>query len=292
MNTLMVRYGTVRYYNPKWDFINGWKYTEGVISGKIFDYEKGLDPQVATRSIYCYTEYWIIVASEAGLPTVVRDVYMFTYCYGSSDSGMYGDMNHGGCSGDETGGGDGGSSGNNSNYHLPIIDADDIRSNPKTNCIYTKLTQTNIMSRYLRQFDGDFPVSHLKFTFNPNLLDDINGRTYKPDNYWINIALNPRATATNPTLIVAKTLVHEVIHAEIYRKLLSISQTNGAINETDLLRMLEAGDFPGLFDYYSRYTSNQAQHEMMAQHYIDAIAGALKEFDQNQHSDSFYSDMA
>lgn len=56
-------------------------------------------------------------------------------------------------------------------------------------------------------------------------------------------------------------------------------------------------NFPGLYDYYSRYTLNTSQlsdpqHQMMAQHYRDIISDAIKEFDNNQHSQEVYDALA
>ena len=299
--------GNLFYYDPYWLLVSGFRYSDGRVTGKFNAIDNLADTPVSTRGSDpmqdCFEEItygWTEWSFNNNDLIYLNNFYMHTEvkCYIVQDNNGN-EPNSDGAYSPEGGSVGSGGSGSGSNINniildddLPIIDINDIRIDPKTNCIYTKLTQTDIMSRYLKQFDGDFPVSHLKFTFDPLLNNNINGQTHPPVNYWITISLNPNAAATNPTLIVAKTLMHEVIHAEIYRKLLSISQTNGAINTTDLLRMLEAGDFPGLFDYYSRYAWNQVQHEMMAQHYIDAIAGALKEFDQSQHSDSFYNDMA
>ena len=98
-----------------------------------------------------------------------------------------------------------------------------------------------------------------------------------------------------PTIILATELVHEMIHAEIYRKLLSYAQEPN-IPWTDFFIRSMRNDFGGLSDYYTRYwlelppgqAPNQAQHQMMAEHYRGMMIESLKEFDNNQHPDYFY----
>lgn len=56
-------------------------------------------------------------------------------------------------------------------------------------------------------------------------------------------------------------------------------------------------NYEGLSDYYERYYFNNAnpsatQHNAMASHYRDMIVNALKDFDNNQHSDAFYNAIA
>lgn len=54
--------------------------------------------------------------------------------------------------------------------------------------------------------------------------------------------------------------------------------------------MLYLIDYPGIYDYYRRH--KDWQHEQIASHYRQTIADILKEFDNNQHSDQFYMDLA
>ncbi|URM35260.1 hypothetical protein [Flavobacterium anhuiense] len=73
--------------------------------------------------------------------------------------------------------------------------------------------------------------------------------------------------------------LHEIIHAEMFRKLLSLSSTRGKIDVTKLNQMLTQNNFPGLYDYYTRYGINGMQHEQMAAHYQDTMISFLKNYD-------------
>ncbi len=165
----------------------------------------------------------------------------------------------------------------------------------KAGCVYEKMKDDNILKRYLEKFDGEFPTAHLRLE-QRDLDDNVRARTSPPENYWITITLNNDGSSSSfnnrPVLSTAKTIIHEVIHAEMFRKLLSLANNNGAIDANDLRNKLAAGDYPGIFDYYTRYGVNGFQHPQMATHYRETIAGALKEFDNSQHSWQFYMDLA
>lgn len=111
--------------------------------------------------------------------------------------------------------------------------------------------------------------------------------TRPPENYIIDIVLNGNSTKNasyqrRPNLLVAKTIIHEVIHAEMFRKLLSLTNNNGSIDVALLNQMLYQGDYPGMLDYYYRFGNNvnsNWQHQQMAAHYRETIARILQEFD-------------
>ena len=152
----------------------------------------------------------------------------------------------------------------------------------------------------IKRFDGDFPVSHLKFMMED--LFNTRGETRAPNgagsshNYFITIALNNNSNIHGvkyrPNLMTAKTIAHEVIHAEMFRKLLSVLDNGGNIAGVTRQNVLDAlnGNFPGMYDYFRRYKN--WQHQQMATHYRETIANILKYFDRSQHSNQFYMDLA
>lgn len=186
--------------------------------------------------------------------------------------------------------GSGSGTGDNSNNLLQIIN---LLTN-KTLCVYNMLENSNTgFNNLINKFDGKFPVAHLQLENSTTLPSNINAYTYKPDNYLIRIAINTN-NLSRPNLSIARTIIHEVIHAEMYRKILSILNNGGNIDgltTTQWEQKLSNGDYPGIFDYYSRYGVDGMDHELMAAHYRTIISSYLKEL-QPGLSQNIYDSLA
>lgn len=160
----------------------------------------------------------------------------------------------------------------------------------KAKCVYDRLENlSGGFKNMIKKFDGEFPVSHLKFTLgveprSPNA----NAVTYPPVAYITEIKINPN-NLNRPNLSIARTFVHEIIHAEMFRKLLSLSSSNGQIDVVNLRQMLQRGDYPGIFDYYTRFGVNGFQHEQMAAHYRRTIIEVLKVVQPGLNNDIYNS---
>lgn len=101
--------------------------------------------------------------------------------------------------------------------------------------------------------------------------------------------------------MIVKTLIHEVIHAEMFRKLMSLASSNGFIDTNKAMLLLENGDYPGMLDYYLRNgldINSEWQHQQIAAHYRQTIGRILQEFDtgifvaDNIMPDQLYLDLA
>lgn len=159
----------------------------------------------------------------------------------------------------------------------------------KADCVYKKLkNSSNGFKAMIKKFEESFPVAHLKFETDPTMSSNSKkAYTNPPENYIIDIVINGNAIKDasyqkRPNLLVAKTIIHEVIHAEMFRKLLSLAQVNGEIDVPNIQNMLQQGDYPGMLDYYVRHgnsINSNWQHAQMAAHYRTTIARALQEFD-------------
>ena len=175
-----------------------------------------------------------------------------------------------------------------------IIDPS-LKNNPCLYGVYKQLGQAPTFQNYLQKFDGKFSVANLKLSVGVDLnFLDVNALTYQPVNYLIQIKFNPNKLK-RPSLDIARTFIHELIHAEIYRKLLSVAGKPNIPWTVDFINSL-INDFPGLYDYYSRYILNvpanqqitDEQHELMAAHYRNIIIQTMKDFDNTQN-DAVYT---
>lgn len=169
----------------------------------------------------------------------------------------------------------------------------------KAKCVYDKLKNSSTgFDNAIKKFDGDFSVSHLKLTINNSLETNVYGETLPPVNYITEVQISNNALGTLSDLGKATVFAHEIIHAEIFRKMLSAAQnstleTNGMsqqqqVNYVNSLR----NNFPGLYDYYYKRYKPTWNHELMANHYRSIIADVAQQFDNNRLPRSTYEAVA
>lgn len=159
--------------------------------------------------------------------------------------------------------------------------------------VYDQMGKASKFKEYLKNFEAEFSVAHLRFSSATSLPSNANAVTSAPQNYLISITFN-ESRLNRHKLSIARTMIHEIIHAEIFRKLLSISQHPSIQLTTNQILQLR-NDYPGLYDYYMRWkwnvpqgqTPSNPQHEAMAQHYRKIIKQALKEFDVSQPEQTY-----
>ena len=167
-------------------------------------------------------------------------------------------------------------------------------NNPCLMDTYSKLGGGVTFQNFLQKFDNKFSIVDLKLTVgNSTKNPEASAWTFEPVNRSIEIRFNPTKLGT-PQLNIARTFIHEMIHAEIYRQLLSVAGTPNIPWSADFINSVK-DDFPVLADYYTRFVYNvpagqqpsSAQHELMADHYRDIIIQAMKEFDPTQSDETY-----
>ena len=165
-------------------------------------------------------------------------------------------------------------------------------------CVYNRLQRLSGGFRSaIQRFDGEFPVSHLRLNMAVPINTNANASTSLPSNYVITIKINPNKL-NRPNLSIARTIIHETIHAEMFRKLLSLAKRRSIGRAVNVARINGLKDnYPGLFDYYVRHGGQQgtghnpAQHNQMAQHYRTTMVNMLKQFEPG-HPQSLYEALA
>lgn len=171
----------------------------------------------------------------------------------------------------------------------------------RSDCLYQKLSvNSQNFKDMIQKFDGTFPVSHLTFSVNNTLEDNVYGKTNLPDDYNISIEMSNTQLAKISDLGGAVAIAHEIIHAEIFRKLLSAAQVGTLTPDASNMTIAQQinyvnslkNNFPGLYDYYYERYHSTWNHDMMAQHYRSVIADIVQQFDNNSNSRQFYEDLA
>ncbi|MEE9406692.1 MAG: hypothetical protein V3V28_01330, partial [Polaribacter sp.] len=159
----------------------------------------------------------------------------------------------------------------------------------KAKCIYNKMEDNkNNINWILENFkDGKKPSKfNLKFVMSTTLGDGTNASTATPkqsgiaNTFVIRINQN-RAENKNTALTIARTIIHEGIHARLWEFMYS----------RDKKLALIKNDFPGIYEYYKKYEKNW-DHQQMAAFYRETIAKGLKQFDSGKHTDEFYDALA
>ncbi len=172
--------------------------------------------------------------------------------------------------------------------------------------IWNSLKHSDIAYGLLSGFLGESPKAKICFRI-ANLDDvydeDVNGNatpTYLGNElYNVTIRLNSQRLDRS-MLSIARTLIHEMIHAELFRLL----DEAGYLHEYEMF----AGSTNSLALIWAFLQDNDyLQHEIMAQNYVDLMANALSELNPflssagfisycNQNSDwdwnSFYTHLA
>ena len=98
----------------------------------------------------------------------------------------------------------------------------------------------------------------------------LNGKTrYTKGSSLINIEISTSKLSNMPALAAARTLIHEYIHADMYRKIYTTNY------DGDL-------DFKTTYEKYKQGNFKASlQHETMAELYVDSMKDALKYFHKN-----------
>ncbi|WP_421893702.1 hypothetical protein [Marinoscillum sp.] len=105
----------------------------------------------------------------------------------------------------------------------------------------------------------------------------------------ISIFLNSDALSSSSIMFISTILAHEMIHAEMYRKVASVPNgPQGA--DLDTFQY----NFPGLYEYYRKY--KDWSHEAMARHYRYQIKNFIRAIDiatnGSDANNSIYDDLS
>ncbi|RMZ59968.1 hypothetical protein D1632_10240 [Chryseobacterium nematophagum] len=154
------------------------------------------------------------------------------------------------------------------------------KNHTKLNSIYNQIKKAANFNQYLKNFIPEGSLAHLTFDIGALTISEAQAETTEPINYWIKIVFNKNKDWSSiPRVVVAGTFMHELIHAEILRQLLTVANSNGSINKMELLDYAKKHKHIELFNAFVKAKTNDSefQHEYMAKKFITTITSFLKQ---------------
>ena len=144
----------------------------------------------------------------------------------------------------------------------------------KAKCLNNLLTknENSFIKDILNKFEGesefDIIIKSKDKVFIDGISsgDGVNGKTrYVIGSNLINIEISTYKLSNVPALAATRTLIHEYIHADMFRKLYTKYPTNGDL------------DFKTTYEKYE----TEKQHNAMAELYVTSMMNTLKSFHKN-----------
>lgn len=157
----------------------------------------------------------------------------------------------------------------------------------KAKCVYDKLENLDLFRKTIKKFD-DIESYNLILTTKGSCIGGGSGCTNFDER--TNTATIKIIDTKQPSLDLAATILHEGIHADIYK---FVSQhEKGKVNPNDRPRLMQ------LYFYYKKLADSKVidprhfntiyQHEHMAEKYIKPIAQAIRQLDGNRFNIDHY----
>jgi hypothetical protein len=147
------------------------------------------------------------------------------------------------------------------------IDDDELTG--KAKCLNDKLKEKgnsfikSILDKFKGNSEFDVTLESKNKVYKSNSTIEVNGQTrYTSGNKTIYIDISISKLSTMPALAAARTILHEYIHADIFRKLNTKYTTTGTL------------DFKKTYEAYE----SEQHHNSMAELYITSMSDALRSF--------------
>lgn len=179
---------------------------------------------------------------------------------------------------------------NDSDFSSPggVIDGGNVVSNSYIGCILQDVLGNNNVLGILHSFVGEYSIAHLKWELSSEGFNLGETGMFEPnmERFWFTIKLNEKLLPKLPVLLVAQTMVHEAVHADLFMKMYMFrrSMPDGTLSVDEIVALddaLSVQDFPTLNEYYEKFYSEGmiagVHHQYMAEYMVSAIAGILEE---------------
>ncbi|MEZ5031940.1 MAG: hypothetical protein R2787_11110 [Saprospiraceae bacterium] len=162
--------------------------------------------------------------------------------------------------------------------NLDVLIGDPSLNNcPLAKCLFRKLNNSSntLYCSTIGNFIGNdkFTLT-IKINYNPGAIDKTN---YNPSTKGITITLAGDG-CSGDALNMASNILHEAVHAELFRKALALNQNPlDPVTYEEMWNEALKLNFP---NFEAPYTTSH--HEIMAKYYVDKIANSLRILDGNR----------
>lgn len=173
------------------------------------------------------------------------------------------------------------------------VNDEQIKKNKCANAVYQKLkSKGGLFNNLLGNFNKknivklNFDIKEITSTkgFVLGYTDQSNVK-----DGLITININSESLASFE-LGIAKTFVHEMLHAKMYLDLIN----SGWKGDENLIREINPSNLPTLLEEYRKnvFKSEVSQHEFISKFYIKKLTNALAQFDELKQDRSVYENLA
>ena len=153
--------------------------------------------------------------------------------------------------------------------------------------IFEKLvSESKLVSMIMKYFEGKHAIANLILTVKPIAAPQgkvIYGATYAPSKkvgkgdpgpYNIEVSINSHHVNTLTTEGLTSVLLHELLHANLLAKALSVASVRGVIDT----EKINSGDYPAVYEAFIRkgHAPYDRDHELYGVYYKDAFISILK----------------
>lgn len=165
-----------------------------------------------------------------------------------------------------------------------IVDSSFVH-NQKANCVYNKMKNNMGFKTFTQPFNIDNPVAFVKLKVGA-VEDNDRAQTLPPDsNNIIEITINndpthPNGINSQPNLFLCQTIIHEVVHAEFFRRIIEAlgSNPSGQTLQT-IIDALNKSKYQVLANYLiSSNVWPDWPHNYMAEKFRKSIARVTQEY--------------
>lgn len=157
-----------------------------------------------------------------------------------------------------------------------------VRENPRINCIMEKLSVSEFARSIAPFVKSGSSQTNTVIKLKP-LQGDRNGQTQLLGGFY-EITINSNMIQERSDLLIARTVLYELVHAELYATL----ATKSKVPPLDMDFAENFNEFVNVY-YGTKVASHDLQHRYMAENLLNTMGKALMDIHKNQFNADYQS---